>query len=180
MDPIRLARPRSRRTLGAPGPPTPTAAHRCYPKPLLYPLSDRGTKWLGQGKAFDYAQQNVNPHRVSRPPQALRQPDPWQGCRAWARGPNGQNAPISRVLRPTPRDFRAFGVSLIASAKPVSTFTARNPRRFKGRRPSCPAAWNLNLRALARPPRGFSSCSAKKGSSSVRSRAKPWDLRKSW
>src|SRR6266700_4229824 len=73
MDPIRLARPRSRRTLGAPGPPTPAAAHRCYPKPLLYPLSDRGTKWLGQGKAFDYAQQNVNPDRVSRPPQALGQ-----------------------------------------------------------------------------------------------------------
>jgi hypothetical protein len=39
----------------------------------LYPLSDRGTKWLGQGKAFDYAQQNVNPDHVSRRPQALVQ-----------------------------------------------------------------------------------------------------------
>src|SRR5438067_10278213 len=32
---------------------------------LFYPVFDPATKWLGQGKAFDYAQQNVNRRRVS-------------------------------------------------------------------------------------------------------------------
>src|SRR5262249_10242379 len=38
--------------------------------PPFYPLFDPATKWLGQGKAFEYAQQNVNLDRVSRRPQA--------------------------------------------------------------------------------------------------------------
>src|SRR6266478_8234243 len=36
----------------------------------FYPLFDPATKWLGQGKVFEYAQQNVNLDRVSRRPQA--------------------------------------------------------------------------------------------------------------
>src|SRR5215475_6693950 len=47
---------------------------RCAPmlnEALFYPLFDPATKWLGQGKAFDYAQQNVNRRRVSRRPQGV-------------------------------------------------------------------------------------------------------------
>src|SRR6266550_4824402 len=43
---------------------------------LFYPLFDPATKSLGQGKAFDYTQQNVNRNRVSRRPQALPVPRP--------------------------------------------------------------------------------------------------------
>src|SRR6516162_6743764 len=69
MDPIRFTRPRSRQNVGAPGPRCPSTARRCYTTPF-YPLFDPATKWLGQGKAFEYAQQNVNLDRVSRRPQA--------------------------------------------------------------------------------------------------------------
>src|SRR5262245_37429269 len=47
----------------------PATARRCYTHPF-YPPFDPATKWLGQGKAFEYAQQNVNLDRVSRRPQA--------------------------------------------------------------------------------------------------------------
>src|SRR5262249_29635447 len=70
MDPIRFTRPRSRQTVGAPGPLMPATARRCYTPSLFCPLFDPATKWLGQGKAFEYAQQNVNLNRVSRRPQA--------------------------------------------------------------------------------------------------------------
>src|SRR5215831_8538346 len=70
MDPIRFTRPRSRQTVGAPGPRCPQRRADAKPAPF-YPLFDRATKWLGQGKAFEYAQQNVNLVRVSRRPQAL-------------------------------------------------------------------------------------------------------------
>src|SRR5262245_38225837 len=43
---------------------------------LFYPVFDPATKWLGQGKAFDYAQQNVNRRRVSRRPQEGAGPAP--------------------------------------------------------------------------------------------------------
>src|SRR5262249_3400387 len=43
---------------------------------LFYPVFDPATKWLGQGKAFDYAQQNVNRRRVSRRPQGVAGPAP--------------------------------------------------------------------------------------------------------
>src|SRR6266404_2057285 len=69
MDPIRFTRPRSRQNVGAPGPRCPSTARRCYTHPFL-PSIDPATKWLGQGKAFEYAQQNVNLDRVSRRPQA--------------------------------------------------------------------------------------------------------------
>src|SRR5215471_16299458 len=72
MDPIRFTRPRSRQTdrrcAGL-----PDARQWCadaIPGPF-YPLFDPATKWLGQGKAFEYAQQNVNLNRVSWRPQAL-------------------------------------------------------------------------------------------------------------
>src|SRR5260370_14931701 len=70
MDPIRFTRPRSRQKRRCAGPPMPVnGAPMLYP-PLFYPLFDPATKWLGQGKAFEYAQQNVNLDRVSRRPQA--------------------------------------------------------------------------------------------------------------
>src|SRR5215470_10054165 len=47
---------------------------------LFYPVFDPATKWLGQGKAFDYAQQNINRRRVSRRPQALAAPAPVAGA----------------------------------------------------------------------------------------------------
>src|SRR6516162_6909678 len=68
MDPI--TRPRSRQNVGAPGPRCPQRRADAIPAPF-YPLFDPATKWLGQGKAFEYAQQNVNLDRVSRRPQAL-------------------------------------------------------------------------------------------------------------
>src|SRR6516162_400285 len=68
MDPI--TRPRSRQNVGAPGSRCPQRRADAIPAPF-YPLFDPATKWLGQGKAFEYAQQNVNLDRVSRRPQAL-------------------------------------------------------------------------------------------------------------
>src|SRR5262249_12687668 len=63
------------------GPPDARdGAPMLYPVPF-YPLFDPATKWLGQGKAFEYAQQNVNLNHVSRRPQAR----PKQGL-ASARG----------------------------------------------------------------------------------------------
>src|SRR6266436_4483947 len=69
MDPIRFTRPRSRQNVDAPGPRCPQRRADAIPTPF-YPLFDRATKWLGQGKAFEYAQQNVNLDRVSQRPQA--------------------------------------------------------------------------------------------------------------
>src|SRR5262245_44537688 len=43
---------------------------------LFYPVFVPATKWLGQGKPFDYAQQNVNRRRVSRRPQGAPAPPP--------------------------------------------------------------------------------------------------------
>src|SRR6266498_3550554 len=80
MDPIRSTRPRSRQNVGAPGPRCPQRRADAIPHPF-YPLFDPATKWLGQGKAFEYAQQNVNLDRVSQRPQApakqaLSEPSP--------------------------------------------------------------------------------------------------------
>src|ERR1700731_4896707 len=70
MDPIRFTRPRSRQNVGAPGPPDARQRRAdAIPTPF-YPLFDPATKWLGQGKAFENAQQNVNLNRVSRRPPA--------------------------------------------------------------------------------------------------------------
>src|SRR5262249_47699513 len=52
------------------GPPMPVNGAPMLYLPPFYPLFDPATKWLGQGKAFEYAQQNVNLDRVSRRPQA--------------------------------------------------------------------------------------------------------------
>src|SRR5262245_9671533 len=68
MDPIRLTRPRSRQNPRCAGPLPPDGVPMVNRSPF-YPLFDRATKWLGQGKAFEYAQQNVNPAPVARRPQ---------------------------------------------------------------------------------------------------------------
>src|ERR1700745_270015 len=66
MDPIRFTRPRSRQKRRCAGPPDARQRRAdAIPTPF-YPLFDPATKWLGQGKAFEDAQQNVNLNRVSR------------------------------------------------------------------------------------------------------------------
>src|SRR5262245_32272122 len=73
MDPIELRVPARDESLSATGPLCPQQCTELN-EALFYPLFDPATKWLGQGKPFDYAQQNVNRHRVSRRPQALPAP----------------------------------------------------------------------------------------------------------
>src|SRR5262245_7580560 len=70
MDPIRFyASPLAANRRCAGPPDARDGAPMLHPVPF-YPLFDPATKWLGQGKAFEYAQQNVNLNRVSRRPQA--------------------------------------------------------------------------------------------------------------
>src|SRR5436305_1358527 len=57
-DPIRLRVPSWQQKSAAAGPRRPHADNGNWP--LSRPCFDRPTKWLGQGKAFEYAQQNVN------------------------------------------------------------------------------------------------------------------------
>src|SRR5215471_19691821 len=92
MDPI--TRPRSRQNAGAPGPRCPQRRADAIPAPF-YPLFDRATKWLGQGKAFEYAQQNVNLDRVSQRPQALAREAPASTHRAGLRGGAFGGAPTT-------------------------------------------------------------------------------------
>src|SRR6476659_6444963 len=75
MDPIELRVPARGESLGATGPLCPQQCTDAKRSPF-YPVFDPATKWLGQGKPSDYAQQNVNRRRVSRRPQALPAPGP--------------------------------------------------------------------------------------------------------
>src|SRR5712691_6521461 len=114
IDPIRLTRPR----LGAPGPP-PATALRWHTDPL-YPLFDPPTKWLGEGKPFDYAQQNINsqalPNCHRRSPEACRRPGEGHrravrasplGERAAAGGPVPSQPSVRRgSVRPPPEGSR--------------------------------------------------------------------------
>src|SRR5215831_9294208 len=119
MDPIRLTRPRSRQTVGAPGPRCPQRRADAKPAPF-YPLFDRATKWLGQGKAFEYAQQNVNLVRVSRRPQGAGEPRP---LRALTGRPERRRLGITRT------DARSRAIHPRASA-PSALQAGCKPRPF--------------------------------------------------
>src|SRR5689334_9749321 len=78
----------------------------------FYPLFDPATKWLGQGKPFEYAQQNVNLRRVARRPQGFggqSPPDPpcmsREAARPWDRyDPIAGRAEASRFIEPDQED----------------------------------------------------------------------------
>src|SRR5215813_14101008 len=70
----------------------PVIALRWHTDPL-YPLFHPSTKWLGEGKPFDYAQQNINSralpkcHRwVPETPQVSLGGTPWHPPAAVVRG----------------------------------------------------------------------------------------------
>src|SRR4029077_7211524 len=129
---------------------------------LFYPVFDPATKWLGQGKPFDYAQQNVNRRRVSRRPQRCRPPGPplptknpfgtsglAQGLKLSTRPaprsgrgqtaarprPKRGKASVSGLSTPFGHDRCGIGEGLIAPAKRGSTFAARPARDSRGDEP---------------------------------------------
>src|SRR6516165_10986704 len=71
MDPIRLRVPARNKTPGARGRYGPPGTRQPVP---LYGLPDRPTKWLGQGKAFEHAQQIVNSTPAIGTMASARQP----------------------------------------------------------------------------------------------------------
>src|SRR5215813_4349123 len=125
MDPI--TRPRSRQNAGAPGPRCPQ--RRADPIPgytrPFYPLFDRATKWLGQGKAFEYAQQNVNLDRVLQRPQALARKAPASPHRAGLRGGACGGAPTTPAPAFHPPVSTPIGGAKGCKKRPISRLSAR-------------------------------------------------------
>ena len=135
----------------------------------FYPLFDHATKWLGQGKPFEYAQQNVNLGRVARAATGLwgqGPPDPPWMSREEARStggrrPAGGGTDVSRSARTRSRGPIPMSGALKLEFAP--TYHARQgrsrpvlrggaeirPRGDRGRS-SRPVTWS----PARRPPTG--------------------------
>src|SRR5262249_6670540 len=178
MDPMRFARPRSRRSLGAPGPLCPRQRHRCYSKAFfsLYLIGQQS----GLAKAKPLTMHNKTLIRRLCPGRHRRLGEPGPGVEI--RLPETSErldrpGRIGRKMGPFPSfpagrpDFCPLGARLIASAKPASTFPGAEFVHIREEIAPCLAAWSLNLCPSLHPLRAFLSCSAKRGSNSGLSRA---------
>src|SRR5262245_933401 len=160
-------------------PPMPATAHRCYSKAFfsLYLIGQQS----GLAKAKPLTMHNKTLIRRLCPGRHRRLGEPGPGVGRNSPPGNLREACSSRPHRaengsisffPCGRpDFCPLGARLIASAKPASTFPRAEFVHIREEIAPCLAAWSLNLCPSLHPLRAFLSCSAKRGSSSVLSRA---------